>query len=296
MGSDRAGKPLGTFGQPDAYRVPAISPNGNYVALEVFSSPGTHIEIFELARGIATRFTFDPELTFDPLWSPDGARLLYAGQLSESSVWFVKNADRSGQEELVFMPRKFVTPHSWSPDGKYLLGSDALPPADIYAVDISTGSPKDRKLIPVVSSTQSNDVHPRFSPDGNWFAYNSNESGSAEIYVRPWDSKAGRLGSGGLTVLSKGGARDGNLPIWGHDGKQLYYLSAEGTMMAVDVTLGATFSAGTPRPLFKIDAPNVIFFDVTADGQRFLMPLPDKPVAMMAPFNVVVNWTSTLKK
>ncbi len=162
-------------------------------------------------------------------------------------------------------------------------------------LDLESGPATERKLTPVVVSPQSNDLHGRFSPDGNWFAYSSNESGQYEIYVRPWDAKTGRPGTGSLSVVSKGGARSGGA-VWRREGKELYYLSLDGSMMAVDVTVGSTFSAQTPHALFKIDAPNLFFFDVSADGSRFVMPLPEKPVAMMAPFKVILNWTSTLKK
>ncbi len=149
--------------------------------------------------------------------------------------------------------------------GRFLLGNDAFNPADIYALDLQSGLATERKLTPVVGSPQSNEVHGRFSPDGNWFAYASNESGEYEIYVRPWDTKAGRPGTGGLTIVSKGGARAGGA-VWRREGKEeLYYLSLDGSMMAVDVTVGSTFSAQTPHALFKIDAPNLFFFDATAE-------------------------------
>jgi Tol biopolymer transport system component len=293
---DREGKTVGTLGQSGVYRIPAISPDsdGRYVAVETYGGNDAHLQIFEVARGISTRFTFEGN-AFDPLWSPNGDRLVYAHP-PMGFAWFAKNADRSGQAELVVRPPRPATPHSWSPDGKFLLGNDAFPPADIWAVDLQSMPASDRKLIPVLSGPpQSSELHPRFSPDGNWFAYASDESGTFEIYVRPWDAKTGQAGSGGLTLVSKGGARAGGA-VWRRDGKELYYLAIDGTMMAVTVTLGAKVSAETPRPLFKIDAPNVFFFDVTADGKRFIMPLPEKPVAMMAPFKVVLNWTSTLKR
>jgi len=188
-----------------------------------------------------------------------------------------------------------MTPHSWSPDGKFLLGNDAFFPADVFAVDLSSAPASERKPIPVVNARQANELHARFSPDGNWFAYVSDESGKQEIYVRPWDAKAGRPGDGGLTIVSTGGARAGGAVWRRSEPKELYYLSPDGAMMAVEVNAGATFTVKESRALFKIDAPNVYFFDVTPDGQRFVMPLPEKPVAMMAPFKVILNWTSTLK-
>jgi hypothetical protein len=291
---DRGGKNVGTFADSSVHRIPAISPDGKYVAMETFSSGNSYLEIFDIGQELTTRFTFGPGNSFDPVWSPKGDRLAYLTQLQGFS-WNAKNADRSGEEELLFRPTTLITPHSWSPAG-FLLGNDALFPADVHAVDLSSGPAPARKPIPVVNSRQANEMHARFSPDGNWFAYVSNESGAQEIYVRPWDAKAGKPGDGGLTLVSKGGARAGGA-VWRREGEpqELYYLSPDGTMMAVEVKTGATFTVGDTHALFKIDAPNVSFFDVTPNGQLFVMPLPEKPVAMMAPFKVILNWTSTLK-
>jgi len=291
---DRSGNVVDTFGETAVYRIPAISPDDKKVAVEVFTPQDAHLEIFEVASGIPTRFTFE-EAAYAPVWSPDGKRLAYIAPTGpRTGGWFVKNADRSGREELMLTLTRFASLHSWSRDGRFLLGNDLFPPADIYSVDLTSGSLKDRQLIPVSNTPQSNEVHARFSPDGNWFAYVSNESGVNGIYVRPWDVKAGRPGSGGLTLVSKGGSRGGGA-MWSRDGKELFYLRPDGAMMAVEVTSGATFSIVGTRELFKIDAPNLFFFDVSTDG-RFLMPTPDKPVAMMAPFKVITNWVSTIKK
>ncbi len=105
---DRSGNKLDKFGEPGVYRIPAISPDGKYVALETFKAEDAHIEIFEIARGISTRFTFDGS-AFDPVWSAKGDRLAYAAeQTSGLYSWFVKNADRSGQEEVVYRATKSV--------------------------------------------------------------------------------------------------------------------------------------------------------------------------------------------
>jgi Tol biopolymer transport system component len=291
---DRNGKTVSIFGDSNVYRIPAISPNGKFVAVEAYNAQGAHLEMYDVDRQIATQFTFE-RTAYDPVWSPNSDRLTYATQsLNSGLAWYAKNADRSGEAELLLNLPKPATPHNWSPDGKFLLGNDTFVPADIYSLDL-TARAAERKLIPIVHSPQANEVHPRFSPDGKWFAYVSNESGTEEIYVRPWDDKAGQLGVGGVTRVSKNGARGGGA-MWKRDGKELYYLAPDGTMMAVEVSTGTTFSVGTARPLFKLNAPNLFFFDVTADGKQFVMPLPDKPVAMMAPFKVVLNWTSTLKK
>jgi hypothetical protein len=141
-----------------------------------------------------------------------------------------------------------------------------------------------------------NETNARFSPDGKWFAYASNESGTYEIYVRPFNPDAATgapLSVGGRAMVSKGGASPGGA-IWRADGKELFYLAPDSTLMAVAVETEPTFRiGGPPKPLFK--APRVLFFDVSRDGQRFLMPVPEGAGTNAPPYKVVLNWTSTLK-
>jgi eukaryotic-like serine/threonine-protein kinase len=138
----------------------------------------------------------------------------------------------------------------------------------------------------------------RFSPDGRWIAYASNESGNGEIYVRPFDtssamgsSSAGSTAVTGKWMVSKDG---GDAPLWRRDGKELFYLSRDGMAMAVAVSTGGVFQAGIPKALFKVP-PGVLFWDATADGKRFLMTAPSA-AAVQAKFTVVLNWQAGLKK
>jgi eukaryotic-like serine/threonine-protein kinase len=129
-----------------------------------------------------------------------------------------------------------------------------------------------------------NEQDGHFSPDGRWVAYVSNESGTSEVYVRPFSGTAGATAgaAGGTVLVSRGG---GMFPRWRRDGKELFYLAPDDKTMAVEATLGAEFHAGTPRQLFQAPRGSILG-DVAADGQRFLMVQ-----SAAAPFTVIVNWS-----
>jgi hypothetical protein len=137
--------------------------------------------------------------------------------------------------------------------------------------------------------TQFNERGVRFSSNGKFFSYTSNESGKDEAYVRPFDPETG-ASPGGLWMISKGG---GLSPHWRSDGKEMFYMTVDGAIMAVDIDMTSGFQPGVPKQLFKLPG-EIRFWDVTRDGQKFLIPVPAS-AATSAPYNVIVNWTSTLK-
>jgi hypothetical protein len=121
--------------------------------------------------------------------------------------------------------------------------------------------------VPVVN-LQFDSITARFSPDGRWIAYTSNESGTNDVSVRPFDPATGTLGT--PVVLTSGGGRT---PLWRRDGKEIFYLGQDGIVTAMEVNTAGGWKAGSPKPLFK--APEAVsFWDVTPDGTRFLMPVP----------------------
>jgi Tol biopolymer transport system component len=136
-----------------------------------------------------------------------------------------------------------------------------------------------------------NEEQGRFSPNGRWVAYVSNQSGLSEVYVREFatDFSSGSASRGGSVLVSHGG---GTGPRWRGDGRELFYLAPNGKMMAVEVIAGQQFHAGTPTPLFQAP-PGVVVGDVTADGKRFLLVTPVGPSASV-PFTVVLNWQAAL--
>ena len=179
-----------------------------------------------------------------------------------------------------------------------MLYFNPIPPDRQWLLPLDGGA--DHKPIRVDNS-EFNEAAGRISPDGRWIAYSSDESGRGEIYVRPFDASSATgtaAGSGtpvtGKWMVSKDG---GTTPLWRHDGKELFYLSAVGgEAMAVEVTTSGVFQAGIPKPMFKVPA-GVLFWDVSADGRRFLMAAPSGAnAAAQLPFTVVLNWQAALKK
>jgi Tol biopolymer transport system component len=299
---DRAGKVLGTFGDPGTYRALALSPDARRVAFERTdpqNSGVTNVWLYEFARGVTTRFTFDSGFDSHPTWSPDGSRIVYGSQRSTSTLFdlYWKPSNLAGNDELLLKTESHKVPSSWSPDGRYLLFFNPVPPSKVWILPVAAGT--EHKPVPIEQSDFS-EAMGRFSPDGRWIAYSSDESGSSEVYVRPFDasqiagsSRAENAPASGKWMVSKGG---GNIPLWRKDGKELFYLSTDGTAMTIDVNTSGVFQAGVPKPLFRVP-PGVLFWDVSPDGKRFIMAQPSAESARAASkFTVVLNWQSALKK
>lgn len=283
---DRGGKPLGTIGKPAWYNNVQLSPDGSKVATDQTDQDGRNVDTWVLdpARDSATRLTFDPALDTTPCWSPDGKRLVMSSNRSLNFRLYLKNADGSGSdEEIASAGGSALNPLDWSRDGKYILARTGnelwyltRPGHELKALTQS-------KL--VVRGAQ-------FSPDDRWVAYSSNESGSMEVYVTSFPS-----GNGKWQVSSGGGLE----PRWRRDGTELFYLSREGKMMAVPVTTGASFAAGTAMALFQthrrqpISSQDVFSYDVSADGQKFLVATKVDE-GNSAPLSVHLNWVSEIEK
>jgi Tol biopolymer transport system component len=296
---DRGGRVLSTVGEPGIYRIPVLSPDEQFVALErgdPANSQNIDVYLFEFARGVNNRFTFDPTRDVQPVWSPDGSSLLFTRMRDGVGEWYRRAANMAGDEEPLFRAKDQGVVSAISPDGRFALFTGPLPgPGDIQAVDLSKVA-EAREAIPLVTS-EFNEANARFSPDGRWFAYASNESGTYEIYVRPFNPDAAPgapLSVGGRAMVSKGGATPGGA-IWRADGKELFYLAPDRTLMSVAVETQPTFHVGGP-PQALFQAPRgVLFFDVSRDGERFLIPVPEGAGTTAPPYKVVLNWTSTLK-
>jgi hypothetical protein len=293
---DREGRVVGTVGEPGIYRALALSPDQDLLAVER-GDPTQNIDVYllEFARGVSNRFTFDAANDFQPVWSPDGSSVIFSRFERGVGAWYRRAADLADDEELLFRTRDPGAVSSISPDGRFLLFTGPLPgPGDIQAVDLER-VPEAREAIPIVN-TQFFEVNARFSPDGRWIAYASNDSGEFEVYVRPFnpDAQPGESpAAGGRVMVSKGGGT-GAGAIWRADGEELFYISTDGMMTAVPVSTAVTFSvSGPPRPLFRLPTTTV-FFDVSRDGQRFLIPVPEGAGTSVPPYKVVLNWTSTL--
>ena len=272
-----------------AYFNPRLSPDGRRLAVDI-TERETQIWLYDFARDILTRFTFDGTSNQYPTWTPDGKRIAYRSNQEEGTRGvFWKIADGSGNEERLTIGehKQMQTPNSWSPNGQLLafMSPGANKGQDIWTLEMS-----DHKEQPFVSAGVVTGA-PEFSPDGHWLVYVSDESGRREVYVQPFP------GPGGKWQISSGG---GTEPVWNPNGRELFFRSGD-KMMAVDIATAPPFSAGKPRVLFEgsYKASPVTFpnYTVSPDGQRFLMLKPvDQAQTAPTQINIVVNWTEELKR
>jgi len=263
---DRQGNKVGTIGESGFYRTLSVSPDGKRVAVER-NDPATQnrdIWILDVAGGAATRFTSDPGWEAFPTWSPDGSRIIFTSNRSGVYELYQKAVGAAGNEELFYRNTEGKGVTSWSPDGKFLVYYSLGQPTHLRLLAVN--GPADRQAVPVVDP-QFSSITGHFSPDGRWILYSSNESGKNEIFVRPFDSATGAIGK--PVAVTTGGGRT---PLWRSDGKEIFYVTPDGFVTAMDVKAGASFEAGTPKALFKAPA-GVLFWDVSPDGMRFLMPV-----------------------
>jgi Tol biopolymer transport system component len=287
---DRAGRLGATVGSAGMYDQFRLSPDSGRVAVSIRdTNTGLGgLWFMELKRNTVTRVTADDADNGEPVWSPDGRRLaLFQGGSRKTTVTI---RDLSTGVEEHPLPEGFQEPTDWSLDGEYLAfvnwdRKDPLTGADIWFLPFDG----DRKPVPFLR-TRFNELRARFSPNRRWVAYVSDESGSQEVYVRAFD------GSGEKTRISPAG---GTRTSWRHDGTELFYLSADNQLMAVPVKTGTTFEAGAPVPLFRIASPGWSTygnaFDVTSDGQRFLIQTGISGAPSL-PFTVVREWAAELKR
>jgi serine/threonine protein kinase/Tol biopolymer transport system component len=285
---DQQGNPAGTLGDPGDYAWPAISPDGSRVAVAIGSQSSRDIWILDVARGSSTRFTFDPARDDTPAWSPDGKNIAFTSNRGGQLDLYVKPADGSGEERLLLKTDEYKILQRWTKDGRFLLFDSTGPKTaqDVWALPFPSGQP-----VPLVQ-TQFIERWARVSPDGRWLAYTSNESGPDEIYVRPFTPGA-PAGTGAKWLVSKGG---GIRPLWRPDGKEVFYVTAGGEVMGVDIDTNKGFQAGTPRRMFTAP-PGVlgVGWDLSPDGKHFLFVAPPN-AGRVVPFTVVLNWAAGLKK
>ena len=287
---DRSGKQLGTLGTPADQGNPRISPDGKRVALDIVDPQTGNIDIwiYEASGGLATRLTSHAAIDSAPVWSPDGSRIAFFSMRLAHPDLFIKNSNGTGDEQLIVKSdlTKYTT--DWSRDGRYVLFRVLDPKANLELWMLPIDG--DRKPVPLIK-TSYGVSHGQFSPDGRWVAYSSNESGKWEIYVAPFP------GPGGNWRVSAAGGIE---PRWRRDGKELYYLAPDGTLMAVEVRDGTMFDVGATRPLFKsrrrehISSGDLFSYDVSADGQRFLVNTDVGEVSASS-LNLVQNWTADLQ-
>jgi Tol biopolymer transport system component len=284
---ERSGKLAGTVGTPGSYKNLRLSPDGRKVVVDQTDPDGRNVDIWilEPGRSATTRLTFDPSVHQTPVWSPDGRQILFTANRDLSMRFYLKNADGSGSQEEVasFGSLSQANVWDWSRNGKYVLVRNEN---ELWYL-----SWPERVSKPLLQG-KSTVRNAQLSPDGRWVAYASNETGNMEIYVSPFP------GANGKWQVSSAGGQE---PRWRQDGKELFYLSADGKMMAVGVKTGASFEADSPVVLFQthrrqpVSAQDVFSYDVSGDGQRFLI-LTKVDEANVAPLAITLNWASELER
>jgi len=279
--ADRTGKRLETVTKPiDLASNPSfgLSPDGKRLVVPVNAQVSPDLWIADLERKAMTRFTFDGSTSF--AWAPDGKRLLYAPRDRRR---LVKPVDGSGSEEVLFEANTRCATcflYDWSPDGKWVTFTDRTDTTsfDVWLAPVAG----DRKPVPFLQS-RFGEVWARFSPDSRFVAYMSDESGTHEIYVRALPPGKGRW-----PISTNGGF----FPRWRRDGTELYYREGQ-KMMAVPIRLTPNaVEPGAPRELFQ--AQDGGRFDVSPDGQRFLLHYPAEGQQDAQSITIVTNWQSTL--
>jgi serine/threonine-protein kinase len=283
----RTGKEEPVAAPPRAYEHPRLSPDGMRLALSS-NDQENDLWIWDLGRATLTRLTLDPGQDQFPLWTPDGRRIIFSSNrgVGQPNLWW-QAADGTGAAERLTTSSNAQFLNGISPDGTAVVFNETTPGMgrDLMQVAID-GTHRETPLL----QTKFDERNGIVSPDGRWLAYESNSSGSFEIYVRPFPN----VGGGQWQISTAGGRQ----PLWARSGKELFYLGSDGALLRVAVEAsGATWNAGASMKLldgrYYTGIGSGRAYDVSPDGQRFLMV---KEQASAAQINVVVNWFEELKR
>jgi eukaryotic-like serine/threonine-protein kinase len=291
---DTQGKVVGKVGDPGGILTPRLSPDGNRVAFVKFASNSFSGDVWllDLKRNSSMRFTFGPGSSEYPVWSPDGSEIVFSSNRDGVYNLYRKPVDGARAEQLLLRTDDDKQAFSWSRDGRFLLyGANRNFGAEQMWVLPMHGEPNPIPL----SHSRFDETDGEFSPDGGWVAYESNETGQYEIYVRAFAGSADAAETGGKWMVSKDG---GLFPRWRSDGRELAYISLDRTaIMSLSVDTERVFQSGVPRQLIKIpaDRGNSSAVAPTPDLRRFLMPVAVEVTAPQS-FTVMLNWAAGLKK
>jgi Tol biopolymer transport system component len=268
---------------------PVLSPDGKSLAFTRLSRSGSDIWIWDLVRSTEQRLTLDAEFEMTPAWSPHGDRVVF-GSNRDSGIFNLFRRDLSGTagDSVVFRSPLSKVPLQWTRDGKWMVYMVLTPDenTDVWLLPLDNDQPRPPRA---VLNSDFSETHPQVSPDGHWITYTSNESGQNEVYLREFPSAANPR------KLSTAGGGDAR---WRGDSREIFYLAADGKMMAVSLKTeggpAGSLMAGAPQVLFSPPPPgryilHSLPYDVTPDGRRFLFAASTNSDAVPT-LNVSVNW------
>jgi Tol biopolymer transport system component len=276
---DREGKELSQLGDRANYDQPRLSPDEKTVAVEVVAPQTAAVDLwmFEVERGIRSRFTFGPAtMSSDPAWSPDGETIAFRRELNAVVDIYGKAFAGTDTAFALLSGDGVDQPRDWSTDGRFIaferFGANG---GDIWVLPLEEGA------APIAfAATEFNEFHAAFSPDGEWIAYGSTESGRSELYVAPFP------GPGRKWQISTNG---GFWPQWRGDGRELFYQTQSNNLISVDIDyVRDSIAIGEERVLFNLASGSD--YDVTDDGQRFIVVKEDGQVD--EPITLILNWTA----
>jgi Tol biopolymer transport system component len=294
---DRVGNALDSVGVEGDYSDFRLSPNGQTLAVSLVDPKAWNPDIWliDLMRGVPSRFTVGSTLSAAPVWSPDGAKIVFRTNRNGQTEWYAKSAGGGGNEDIILtnetqhaagIDSPNLVSSDWSPDGRYIIGSvpQQSTGEDLWLIPLD-GDKKPFKFL----GPPSDQIHGNFSPDGRFVAYTSNESGRYQVYVQTFP-----LSDRKWQVSTDGGYE----PRWRADGHEIYYLSEDRKLMAVAVGAGPSFAL--PKMLFQTRVPEGVtsrrtHYVPSRDGQRFLINTQTGD-ALPNPITVVLNWQAELKK
>jgi serine/threonine-protein kinase len=286
---DRQGREEPLSAPPRTYALPRLSPDGTRVALDVRDQE-FDIWVWDLVRGTLRRLTSDPGLDVSPVWTPDSHGILFSSVRGGGMPnMYRQAADGTGATEALPQLSDGLVLTSIAPDGTRAVG---MPPTGTGPTSIMVMTFGEKPHVDPLLQTKFVTRNPEIAPDGRWVAYESNESGRAQVYVRPFPN----VETGSWQVSTQGGTK----PVWAPSGRELFYIDADGYLTGVPVQIVTTFIAGNPARMLQtryFSAGTGRSYDVSRDGQKFLM-IKDATANSSNPppsMVIVLNWVDELK-
>ena len=289
----REGKQLGSLGPPGTYLAPRLSPDGSVLAV-TRADPQTgsaDVWIMDSARNSESRFTFDPAFDFHPVWSADGKRILFSSNRTGAFNLFEKEVTGRTPERQLSRTDQTQLAEDWSRDGRFALFLDqqANSAQDLWILPLQVPG----KPFPF-ARTGSGKRNGQFSPNGHWIAYDSDETGSYQVYVQAFSGEERPHGAKWQISIS-----GGSQPRWRSDGREIFYIGTDRKLMSVEVSEpNSTFQAATPQTLFDAGVLAIndfsFVYDVAPDGKRFLLVTPANQ-DRAAPLSILTNFRAQLK-